>query len=180
LPSQVVLTAEMNKDEFTYKVLPARDKLFRLAKTMLQSKEEAEDTLQEVFLKLWTIRQGLHAYKSIEALAMKMTKNVCLNKLKSQKQKKMVDVIHLDVDSGYETPYKKVELQDSVNMMNAIFDELPHQQKLIMHLRNVEGYSFEEIEQITGLSINNIRVILSRARQQVKENYLKIQKYETD
>jgi RNA polymerase sigma-70 factor (ECF subfamily) len=88
----------------------------------------------------------------------------------------MVDVIHLEVDSGVESPYKKLELQDSVSVMNTIFDELPQQQKLIMHLRNVEGYSFEEIEQITGLSINNIRVLLSRARQQVKENYLKIQK----
>jgi RNA polymerase sigma-70 factor (ECF subfamily) len=92
----------------------------------------------------------------------------------------MVDVTYLDVDSGYETPYKSLERQDDMNTMYAIFEELPHQQKLIMHLRNVEGYSFEEIEQITGLSINNIRVILSRARQQVKENYLKLNNYEID
>jgi RNA polymerase sigma-70 factor (ECF subfamily) len=147
---------------------------------MLQNKEEAEDTLQEVFLKLWMLKQGLTAYNSIEALAMKMTKNACLNKLKSQKVKKMVDVTYLDVDSGYETPYKKLEMQDSMQVMYAIFDELPRQQKLIIHLRNVEGYSFEEIEQITGLSVNNIRVILSRARQQVKESYLKMNNYETE
>ncbi|QHT68594.1 sigma-70 family RNA polymerase sigma factor [Rhodocytophaga rosea] len=170
----------MDLQEFKIKVYPVRDKLFRLAKMMLQNREEAEDTLQEVFLKLWMLRQGLPAYNSIEALAMKMTKNACLNKLKSQKVKKMVDVNELEVDSGYETPYKTLERQDDMNTMYAIFEELPHQQKLIMHLRNVEGYSFEEIEQITGLSINNIRVILSRARQQVKESYLKLNNYEID
>ncbi len=170
----------MDIQEFKTKVLPVKDKLFRLAKMMLQNKEEAEDTLQEVFLKLWMLKQGLAAYNSIEALAMKMTKNACLNKLKSQKVKKMVDVTYLDVDSGYETPYKKLELQDSMQVMYAIFDELPRQQKLIIHLRNVEGYSFEEIEQITGLSVNNIRVILSRARQQVKDSYLKMNNYETE
>jgi RNA polymerase sigma factor (sigma-70 family) len=170
----------MDLQEFKIKVYPVRDKLFRLAKMMLQNREEAEDTLQEVFLKLWMLRQGLPAYNSIEALAMKMTKNACLNKLKSQKVKKMVDVTYLEVDSGYETPYKSLERQDDMNTMYAIFEDLPHQQKLIMHLRNVEGYSFEEIEQITGLSINNIRVILSRARQQVKESYLKLNNYEID
>lgn len=170
----------MDLQEFKNKVFPVKDKLFRLAKMMLQNREEAEDTLQEVFLKLWMLKQGLPAYNSIEALAMKMTKNACLNKLKSQKVKKMVDVTYLDVDSGYDTPYKSLERQESMNMMYAIFEELPHQQKMIMHLRNVEGYSFEEIEQITGLSINNIRVILSRARQQVKDSYLKMNNYEID
>jgi RNA polymerase sigma factor (sigma-70 family) len=170
----------MDLQEFKIKVYPVKEKLFRLAKMMLQNREEAEDTLQEVFLKLWMLRQGLPAYNSIEALAMKMTKNACLNKLKSQKVKKMVDVTYLEVDSGYETPYKSLERQDDMNTMYAIFEDLPHQQKLIMHLRNVEGYSFEEIEQITGLSINNIRVILSRARQQVKESYLKLNNYEID
>lgn len=170
----------MDLQEFKIKVFPVKDKLFRLAKMMLQNREEAEDTLQEVFLKLWMLRQGLPAYNSIEALAMKMTKNACLNKLKSQKVKKMVDVTYLEVDSGYDTPYKSLERQDDMNTMYAIFEDLPHQQKLIMHLRNVEGYSFEEIEQITGLSINNIRVILSRARQQVKESYLKLNNYEID
>jgi RNA polymerase sigma factor (sigma-70 family) len=170
----------MDLQEFKIKVFPVKDKLFRLAKMMLQNREEAEDTLQEVFLKLWMLRQGLPAYNSIEGLAMKMTKNACLNKLKSQKVKRMVDVNELEVDSGYDTPYKSLERQDDMNTMYAIFEELPHQQKLIMHLRNVEGYSFEEIEQITGLSINNIRVILSRARQQVKESYLKLNNYEID
>src|SRR5689334_1642447 len=102
----------MDLQEFKIKVYPVRDKLFRLAKMMLQNREEAEDTLQEVFLKLWMLRQGLPAYNSIEALAMKMTKNACLNKLKSQKVKKMVDVTYLEVDSGYETPYKSLERQD--------------------------------------------------------------------
>jgi len=55
---------------------------------------------------------------------------------------------------------------------------MPDQQKLVLHLRDVEEYSFEEIEQVTGLSINNVRVILSRARQRLRDNYVKANDYE--
>ena len=62
--------------------------------------------------------------------------------------------------------------------MRRLVDQLPDQQKLILHLRDVEGYSFEEIEQITQLPINTIRVTLSRARKIVRDRYLKIENYE--
>jgi len=54
---------------------------------------------------------------------------------------------------------------------------LPDQQKLVVHLRDVEEYSFEEIEKITGLGINNIRVTLSRARQNLRQSFKKVNAY---
>jgi len=168
----------MDIQEFKNKVLPAKHKLYRLANFMLQNKEEAEDILQDVFLKLWTNKHKLHAYNSIEAFAMSITKNLCLDKIKANKGKQQVDVQHLEIDSQEANPYQRFELADSISKVQKLLTALPNQQKLILHLRDVEGCSYEEIEQITKLSINNIRVILSRARKNVRDGYLKMENYE--
>ncbi len=159
-------------------MLPAKQKLYRLAVFMLRDKEEAEDILQDVFLKLWTNRHKLHAYTSVEAFAMTVTKNLCLDKLKASKRKHMVDVTGLDVGSGEATPYQSTELADSVSKVQNLLAGLPEQQKLILHLRDVEGCSYEEMEQITDLTVNNIRVILSRARKSIRDSFLKLENYE--
>jgi RNA polymerase sigma factor (sigma-70 family) len=168
----------MDLQAFKNKVLPTRNRLYRLAKLFLRNREEAEDTMQEVLMRLWTNRQTLDNYHSVEALAVSMTRNLCLDKLKSQKNKPMVDAQVLETNTDYHNPYKKMELSDSADLMRRLVDELPEQQKLVLHLRDVEDYSFEEIGQVTGLSVNNIRVILSRARKSVRENYLKVNDYE--
>lgn len=168
----------MDLQEFKIKVLPAKQKLYRLATFLLRDKEEAEDVLQDVFLKLWTQKERLHTYNSIEALAMSMARNLCLDKLKARKRKLMVDVTGMDLSSGDATPYQRSELSDSMHNMQMLVDNLPEQQKLVLHLRDVEGYSFEEIEQITSLTVNNLRVILSRARKNVRDGFLKLENYE--
>ncbi|WP_162053555.1 RNA polymerase sigma factor [Pontibacter pamirensis] len=168
----------MDLQEFKSKVLPAKQKLYRLAVFMLRDKEEAEDILQDVFLKLWTNKHKLHAYTSIEAFAMTVTKNLCLDKIKTSKRKRTVDVTGLEVGSGEATPYQRTEQADSVSKVQGLLAGLPEQQKLILHLRDVEGLSFEEMEQITNLTVNNIRVILSRARKSVRDGFLKLENYE--
>jgi RNA polymerase sigma-70 factor (ECF subfamily) len=77
------------------------------------------------------------------------------------------------------TPHGQLESSDSHALMHRLIGELPEQHKLVVHLRDVEEYSFEEIEQVTGLSNANIRVILSRARQKLREGYLKANNYES-
>ena len=164
--------------EFKQKVLPAKHKLYRLAAFLLQNREEAEDVLQDVFLKLWTNKEKLDACNSIEAFAMSVTKNLCLDKLKAKKKKHMVDVTELELDSQAASPYQSYELADSVNKVQDLLSMLPEQQRLVLHLRDVEGYTFEEMEQITNLTVNNMRVILSRARKSVRDGYLKLENYE--
>jgi RNA polymerase sigma-70 factor (ECF subfamily) len=168
----------MDIQEFKNKVLPAKNKLYRLAHFMLQNKEEAEDILQDVFLKLWTNKHKLHAYNSLEAYAMCITKNLCLDKIKGRKRKQMVDVTDMEINSEAATPYQRSEQNDQVKNVQALMSYLPDNQRLILHLRDVEGYSYEEIEQVTNLTINNIRVLLSRARKSVRDGFLKIENYE--
>ena len=168
----------MDLQTFKQKVLPVKDKLFRLAKAMLRHHEEAEDTLQEVMLKLWTNQHQLAACNSAEAFAMTVTKNLCLDKLKVKTPQHLADVTALEIDSGATSPYQRYEWSNSAAIMRQLVAQLPEPQRLILHLRDVEGYSFEEIVQITRLPLNTVRVTLSRARKRVRDRYLKIQNYE--
>ncbi|GAB3882221.1 RNA polymerase sigma factor [Spirosoma agri] len=169
----------MDLQAFKQRILPVQGRLFRLASLFLRNREEAEDAMQDVLLRLWTNRQQLDAYHSVEALAVQMTKNLCLDRLKSPLRQKLSDDSGLlTVQAETVSPYRQTELTDSAVLIKRLMDELPEQQKFILHLRDVEEYSFEEIEQVTGLSVNNIRVILSRARQRLRDNYLKVNDYE--
>jgi len=75
----------MNQKEFMQLINPFKDKVFRIAKRLLVSTEEAEDATQEVLVKLWNKNESLEQYNSVEALAMTMTKNYCLDQLKSKR-----------------------------------------------------------------------------------------------
>lgn len=170
----------MTKEQFKYQVVPVKDKLFRLALMMLKDRQDAEDILQEVFLKLWSIRQKLTGYKSIEALAMTITKNLCLDKLKSYAHRNRVskDVHSMELDARTLTPEKEAELSDSMSQLKKIINALPEQQKLVLHLRDVEQYSTEEISGLTGLNDGTIRVTLSRARKVIRKELSRIQDYD--
>lgn len=154
-----------------------KHKLFRFAGRLLQNIPEAEDVVQEVFIRLWERRDTLLQYRSVEAFAMTITKNLCLDRLKSKRNK--TDEFtekHEKADSV--TPYHQAEVKDSINKVNKIINTLPDQQRMIIQLRDVEGYEYHEIEDITGMNQNAIRVNLSRARKQVRELMKKQYDYE--
>lgn len=173
----VVFNYRMDFTDFESQVLPVKNKLYRLAYLLLQNKEEAEDILQEVFLKLWASRHKLHAYRSIEAFSMCMTKNMCINKLKLKKRTQSVGDMHLDISIQEPDPGDRFEQVNDLHTVQKLMSNLPMQQKLILQLRDVEALSFEEIEQATGLNLNNIRVLLSRARKNIRSQFLKLNSY---
>jgi len=167
----------MTVEKFKIEVLPIKHKLFRLANRMLVNTPEAEDIVQEVFLRLWARKERLNEYRSIEAFAMTITKNLCLDKLKS-KGYKTNELTEKHEQQTTETPYQKMEMTDSYQKVKKIIDTLPEQQRMIIHLRDIEGYEYEEISEIMNISVNTIRVNLSRARKKVKEILVKTYHYE--
>ena len=171
----------MDLQAFKQRVLPVQGRLFRLAQLFLRNREEAEDALQDVLLRLWSNRQQLDAHHSVEALAVQITKNLCLDRLKTSRRHPISDTAdYQNVLANEASPYHQLELIDSARLMQRLIDSLPDQQKLIIHLREVDECSFEEIEQLTRLTINNIRVILSRTRQRLRDDYLKVNNHETN
>lgn len=164
----------MDATQFKDLVLPLSGRLLHFANLMLREKSEAEDAVQEVCLKLWKIRDSLEKYNSIEAFAMKVTKNWCLDRLKARKPVYIDNYGSLNESSSEEAdPHKLMERSDGQNLLHHILDKLPEQQRLIIQLRELEGMEFEEIAEIADMNINAIRVNLFRARNKIREEIIK-------
>ncbi|AMC10082.1 RNA polymerase subunit sigma-70 [Lutibacter profundi] len=166
----------MKQSEFLKTVMPFKDKVFRVAKRLLVSTEEAEDATQELFFKLWKNKSKLKDYKSIEAFAMTMTKNYCFDRLKS-KQANNLKLIHSNYKENGTSLNRQIELNDSVSKVHELIQNLPEQQKLIIQLRDIEQYEFEEIAEMLNLKPTAIRVSLSRARKTIREQLIKQHNY---
>ena len=167
---------KMKQSEFLKIVIPFKDKVFRLAKRLLVSVEEAEDATQEILLKLWTNKEGMSKYKNIEAFTMTMTKNYCLDRLKS-KQASNLKLVHSNYKDEKVSLQKQLEAEDSVQWMNRIMKNLPEQQKMVLQLRDIEQYEFDEIAKVLEMKPTAVRVALSRARKTVREELIKKHNY---
>ncbi|APZ47287.1 RNA polymerase subunit sigma-70 [Polaribacter reichenbachii] len=166
----------MNQSDFLKVVLPFKDKVFRLAKRLLVSTEEAEDATQELYFKLWRNRKKIADYKNVEAFAMTMTKNYCYDRLKS-KQASNLTLVHSNYKEKETSLDKKMEYQDSVNQVHKLIENLPEQQKIIIQLRDVEQYDFEEICKMVDMKPTAVRVALSRARKTIRQELIKKHNY---
>ncbi len=166
----------MTQVEFLNIVMPFKDKVFRLAKRLLVSTEEAEDATQEVLLKLWNNKKKMQEYKNVEAFSMTMTKNFCFDKLKS-KQSQNLKIVHSNYEDGNTSLQKQVELNDSVDWVSKIIEELPDQQRMIIQLRDIEEYDFDEIAKMLNMNNTAVRVNLSRARKTIREKLTNTHNY---
>ena len=166
----------MNQNEFVALVAPFREKLFRLAKRLLVSIEEAEDATQEVMVKLWSKKDSLGQYNSVEALAMTMVKNYCLDQLKSKRAGNL-QIVHSNYTDREASLQQKMEDGDSLDWVGKIIAQLPEQQKLIIQMRDVEQYEFEEIAKVLQMNETAVRVALSRARKTIREFMTKTHSY---
>ena len=153
-----------------------KDRVFRFALRLLNDSDDAQDITQDVFEKLWTKRKSLREYDNIEALSLKMTRDLCLNKLKHQKVKreKLKNMARIEKHLYYKANYEEKEMD---LITKQLINKLPEKQKMVIQLRDVEGMEFEEISEILELGIDAIRMNLSRARNKIKEQLLKIMNY---
>ncbi len=166
----------MNQNEFVKSITPFKDKLFRLAKRLLVSTEEAEDATQEVLLKLWNKNDDLENYNSLEAFAMTMTKNYCLDQLKSKRAGNL-KLVHDNYNDREPSLQQKLEDKDSLDWVEKVINQLPEQQRMIIQMRDIEQYEFEEIAKILNMNETAIRVALSRGRKTIREFMLKTHDY---
>ena len=167
----------MDPEEFQIKVYPLKNKLFRFARRMLDHTEEAEDLVQEAFIKLWNRRDKLDAYRSVEALAMITVKNLCLDKIKARRYPVENMENHRQFLENMPED-AKVDHSDLIHGIYQAMKLLPEQPQIIVHLRDIEGYEFDEIAEIVDMNENAIRVALSRARKRIRELLTKTNIYE--
>ena len=138
-------------------ILPLTKNIYAYAQHILSNPTDAADITQEVMIKLWNTRRELKGVQNPRAWALKVTRNLCLDWIK--KQKPVYGGEELAQNEDYTSnPLQEIETKDTVSLLRQIIDTLPENE-----------LEFEEIEQITGLTANHIRVLLSRGRSKVKE-----------
>ena len=168
----------MNLETFQNQVFPVKNKLFRFAFRLLGSSEEAKDVVQEVFIKVWNGREQLDEIENIEAWCMRITKNLSLDRLRQQ-QRRPTDSIEKGVHILNETlsPYENTEISESMKRVGELMAGLPEKQRQVMHLRDIEGYTYNEISEILEIDMSQVKVNLFRARNSVREQLQKMNAY---
>lgn len=161
----------MELETFKSTVLPLRDKLLKYSVKLTDDGADAEDIVQEAFLKLWYIRDRLDGYQSVEALSVQVVKNLCLDKLRAKRMDRMPENSE-SILADTVTPEQLLEQHDAVAIIGRLIQQLPTLQQCIIRMKDVEGYELSEIAQITGTQIESVRVNLSRARKKVREQFL--------
>lgn len=167
----------MNMNDFTHKVMPIKNKLYRFALRMVGSVEEAEDVVQEVLVKIWQKGTELTKVNNIEALGMTMTRNLSIDKMRSKHYKVKSLDNQLIEKAGNDNPQKTTELNDAVSRVHDLIQDLPEKQRAIIQLRDIEGKTYKEIGEILSIPANQVKVNLFRARKNIRQRLLKIDSY---
>lgn len=152
----------MTTEEFEIEIVRLRPKLIEKARRYLRDNDEAEDVVQDALCRLWQMCDKLHL--PMDALAMVLTRNLCINKL--QRQKPTVSLGQHQAEGDNTSNHQRVE------RMMSIIETLPELQQLILRLHHMEGMKTRDIAEMTQMSEAAIRKALSRARMMVREKYL--------
>lgn len=168
----------MNDIFFTY-TSELKHKIYRFALSILGNEEDAKDVVQDAFEKMWKKRFVFSIYKSKEALLIKLTRDLCLDRLKhlKTKEEKLSHISKLTVnfyDIG-----KRIEEKELYEIIRMLILKLPLKQRMVMHLRDVEEMEYEEIAERLEMDIDVIRMNLSRARKTIGNRINKMLDYGT-
>ncbi len=167
----------MSLESFKTRVLPVKDKLFRYALRILKNEDEAKDVVQETFIKVWNKRDEMDTLENMEAWCVRVARNLALDKLKS-KHSNLVDIDNAyDLQSNSQSPYSSTEQSDTMQSIHHYINQLPDMQKQVIQLRDIDGFSYQEISDILKQNLNTVKVNLFRARKQVREQLIQVNAY---
>lgn len=167
----------MTGKEFKRTFMPLSNKLYSVAISLTCNTQEAEDTVQEAYMKLWIKRDSLPQMDNAEAYCVRLIKNICYDKMRTK--------CHTDDDNppealhvqAYTNIENEIEVRDYATIMLHCINALPYRQRILISMRDINGLDYDEIEQTTGLNMINIRVTLSRARKALRKQFNAIRNY---
>ena len=164
----------MNLEEFKKGILPIKNKLYRMALRITANPAEAEDVVQEVFIKVWEQRDQMDEIQNIEAWCMQMTKNRAIDKrrLRSNQAENLEKAYGLSSDGP--NPGRQAELQDAVGQVKELMAGLPDSQKMAMQLRDIEGMSYQEICETLEMPLNQVKTNIFRARKNIRSKLMQL------
>lgn len=156
----------MTDARFHSDYLPLAETLYRIAYYMLESEAEAEDAVQEAYLKLWESRDALDSVHTPKAYCIRMVRNICLDRIRRAQHLTFPGQLP---ETGPESAQDEdIDQKTRLNKVLEAVKALPDRQRQVLILRTLEGLSYEEISARTGINYLTCRVLLSQARSKIK------------
>lgn len=160
----------MDRKEFETLATRLRPRLIEMACRCLGNHDDADDVAQDTLLKLWSMKSRLDEYKSIDALAIVIGRHLCLDRLKRAKTQPLDESL---IDEIISSPEDVIIRAENDENLNNLINTLPDGQQIILRLKHIEMMETSEIAQMIGSTEVAVRVQLSRARNRIKELFLR-------
>ena len=134
---------------------------------MLESHQDAEDAVQELYLKLWRSRDSLPVLRNPVAYGLSLLRNICLDRIRRREIRKSEP---LDLAAPSESPPHdgQTDARDMLKLVIREMEDLPQKQAEVMKMMVLEGLDYKEISRRSGLSLVHVRVLISTARKTLK------------
>lgn len=158
----------MSEQEYTLTAKQCREALYRFAVRYTADGDRALDTVQDAFVALWTHREEVEADKAKGWLIRTMYRQLVDQHRREQRFRNMAPEL---VGEEWYSQHDNFELHDA---MQKALEQLPDQHRAIILMKDLEGYQYQEIAQLTGLEISQVTGILYRARINLKKAYMKL------
>ncbi|GLR16358.1 RNA polymerase sigma factor [Portibacter lacus] len=164
----------MQLKEFENMVLPFKNKMYRLALRIVGSSHEAEDVVQEVMIKVWKKRDHLESVKNMEAWCMTLTRNEAIDATRSKHRRTVGMETQFDMQDQGASAQRQMESSETVNRIKGYISALPENYRTVVHLRDIEEMSYDEIAEVSGFTKDQVKVYLHRGRKKLREQILNL------
>jgi len=147
-----------------------KDRVFRLALSMLRDESQAEDTAQDVFLKIWKALPGYNGSASLSTWIYAITRNTCLTELKKRSARPTVSLQapEFEGDSGQIPSLQSADPDSGIGMdVETILAELPEKYRQVITLFYFEQKAYEETAEMLGIPLGTVKTLLFRAKKEL-------------
>ena len=148
--------------------LPLADRFYKVAWYLLEDEADAEDAVQELYLKLLSARTGLEGIQNPAAYGISMLKNICIDRIRKRQVRK-AEPLEKAPPLEEALPERRMEMKDTLRHLLDEMEKLPQKQRDVLRMRTIDELEYEEISKKTGLSQVHIRVLITTARKTLKQ-----------
>ena len=169
----------MKTISFRNDVLPLKNELYRLALRITLNPAEAEDVVQDTLIKVWDKRDQWNEIDSIEAFSLVICRNLALdkNKRKGHDNLSIEEETNIEPVASASNPLEQTLQNDRIEQVRRLINELPEKQRSCIQLRDFEGKSYKEVAEVLGITEEQVKVNIFRARQTIKQRFEKLDQY---
>lgn len=169
-----------NKDAFEKLIINYEKRVYNIAYQMFGNEHDANDMAQEVFIKVYKSLDKFNFKSSFATWIHRITVNTCIDEYRKKKKNYQIEsmdetmeqkdgVVHKQFVDKSLTPEEKAIKNENIKFIRESINELKEEHKMIIILRDIKGYSYDDIADILDISIGTVKSRISRARSTLKK-----------